>query len=64
MNEATYTGLATGAGVGSDSGRLATTGGSRSSASRESLRRNAPARSVTATMLAAMVENVAAEKTR
>jgi hypothetical protein len=64
MNDATYTGLATGADAGSGSGTLATTGGRRSSMSREPLRSSALASSETAMMLAAITENVAAEKMR
>ncbi len=64
MKDATYTGVATGAGVESGSGKLATTGGKRSSVLFESPRNSAPASTVTAMMLAAIIENPAAEKTR
>ena len=64
MKDATYTGVATGAGVESGSGTLATTGGSRSSVLPELLRNTAPASAVTAMMLAAIIEKPAAEKIR
>jgi hypothetical protein len=64
MKDATYTGVATGPGVESASGKLATTGGKVSSALGALLRSNVPAKAVIAMMLAAMTEKPTGEKTR